>query len=145
MAIAENCQTAAQREREAHGPERRQFVRIRLEAEIRYAKTAPQDGHAEPGWTTALLRDISGGGARLTTSEKVSVKEKVVLELPIDGKLICLHGCVQHVQPVKTSRAQKFDVGIQFIDLDEVQRSKIVGLVFRLQLNIERQNSQPHR
>lgn len=121
--------------------ERRQFVRIRLDADVRYAKTATPEAEQNPAWNMASLRDVSGGGARLMTREKLAVKEKVVLELPIDGKHLHLRGSVKRVQAV-SAEASKFDVGIEFVDIHESDRNKIVSLVFRLQLKMQSQKAQ---
>ena len=138
MNITEESRTASQRLRAADATERRQFVRIRLEAEVRYARV-PAPEH-RPDWHRALLRDISGGGARLITWEKLAIKDSLLLELPLNGSLICLAGSVQHVQAGKLA-SQKFEIGLQFTDINEAQRNQIVGLVFRLQLNMGQQNA----
>ena len=120
--------------------ERRAFVRIRLEADVRYAKAENPAAAAKPAeWRPALLRDISGGGAKLTTSERLEVKDKVILEVPIDNQLLQLRGTVQRAQLVRSGTSSQFDLGIEFVDVKQSDRDRIVGLVFRLQLNIHSQ------
>lgn len=43
--------------------ERREFVRIRLEAKVRYARITEREDSENREWRQASLRDISGGGA----------------------------------------------------------------------------------
>lgn len=60
---AANSLTVAMQLVRSEKVERREFVRIRLEAKVRYARiTEPEDSENRE-WRQGSLRDISGGGA----------------------------------------------------------------------------------
>ncbi len=120
--------------------ERREFVRIRLEGKVRYARITDRDDSTKREWRHALLRDISGGGARLTTGEALALNESVVLELPVDDRVLCLKARVQRSQPEPGSAA-KFDIGLEFIDIRQSECNLVMSLVFRLQLKFQRQKA----
>ena len=120
--------------------ERREFVRIRLETKVSYARIKDADEAERRQWQRALLRDISGGGARLTTSESLALNEGVILELPVDDRVLHLKSRVQRSQPEPGS-AGKFDIGLEFVDIRQSECNLVMSLVFRLQLKFQRQKA----
>jgi PilZ domain-containing protein len=120
--------------------ERREFVRIRLEAKVRYACVTEPEKSAKREWRQALLRDISGGGARLTATEALMLNENVVLELPVDGRVLHLKARVQRSQPEPGSPG-KTDIGLEFIDIRQSECNLVMSLVFRLQLKFQRRKA----
>lgn len=118
--------------------ERREFVRIRFEAKVRYARMVSDS--AGPNWRTAVMHDISGGGARLVTSEALILDDRVILEVPVDPKVLHLKGRVQRSQP-EPGHAGKFDIGIEFVGIHPSECNLVMSLVFRLQLKFQRQKA----
>jgi PilZ domain-containing protein len=118
--------------------ERREFVRIRFEARVRYARI--ESDSAAPHWRAAVMHDISGGGARLVTSESLDLHDSVVLEVPVDQKVLRLKGRVQRSQP-ESGHAGKFDIGIEFVAIHPSECNLVMSLVFRLQLKFQRQKA----
>ena len=118
--------------------ERREFVRIRFEAKVRYARM--ESGSTAPDWRAAVMRDISGGGARLVTSEALVLDDAVILEIPVDQKVLRLKGRVQRSQP-EPGHAGKFDIGIEFVGIHPSECNLVMSLVFRLQLKFQRQKA----
>jgi c-di-GMP-binding flagellar brake protein YcgR len=112
-------------------------VRIRLETKVRYARIMAGDEADECQWQQALLRDISGGGARLTTSEALALNDNLVLELPVDDRMLHLKGRVQRSQPEPGSPG-KSDIGVEFVDIRQSECNLVMSLVFRLQLKFQR-------
>jgi c-di-GMP-binding flagellar brake protein YcgR len=118
--------------------ERREFVRIRLEAKVRYARM--EEDSTDRVWRPAVMCDISGGGARVVTSEALPMDDNVLLEIPVEQRLLHLKGRVQRSQP-EPGRAGKFDIGIAFVEIHPSECNLVMSLVFRLQLKFQRQKA----
>lgn len=83
----------------------------------------------------ATARDLSGGGFRCSINRKFSVGD--VLEgylyigsAKIEFKVVVLRVIEDDMYP------NTFEIGCSFTDVDEVDRSKIIGFIFEKQRNI---------
>lgn len=83
----------------------------------------------------AISKDISGGGIRIITKEKLEKHTSVKCSIVLDGELIEPIGKIIRCNPVPESII-KYDVGISFAAIDKKTRSKIISFVFKNQRKI---------
>lgn len=84
---------------------------------------------------SAISKDISGGGLRLITKEKLPKHTAVKCNIHLDNEDIETFGKIVRCDPVPDSML-KYDVGISFTAIDEKNRSKIISFVFKSQRKI---------
>lgn len=83
----------------------------------------------------ATTRDLSGGGFRFSASRDFNLGGILNGEMEIEGKNVNFSVVVLRV--VKDVLYDNmFEIGCSFIDIDEVDRSKIIGLIFKKQRDI---------
>lgn len=77
-----------------------------------------------------IIKDISGGGAKLSTSYKLGINDEVVLNFTLEG----IGGFVIKGKIIRiTNNGLNYDIGLSFIDLSSTDEEKIVGYVFQEQ------------
>lgn len=104
---------------EAENIERRDFVRVNLVDYIFYK--------FKDKWNKAMVMDISGGGMRLKIKEKVNVEDEIVVGLAFGNESYQLKGSIVRV----TINENKENIcGIEFIDMSEKIRDKIIAKIF---------------
>ncbi|MDI6601734.1 MAG: flagellar brake protein [Thermoanaerobacteraceae bacterium] len=99
---------------------------FRLETAIRATFTNENDDIAHEG----IIKDISGGGVRLITSQKLDINERITLNFSLT-KIgdFSIKGVV--VRSINNN--SNYDVGISFKDLNAADREKIVSFIFQEQ------------
>lgn len=111
--------------------ERRRFIRLNVSVKVEYKllETQPKEIHS------SLTKDISGGGICLIADEEL--KSGTFLELkiylPKESEPILALGRIAWsksfiIGDEKTGK--RFDVGIEFIKIEEVKREKINQYIF---------------
>ena len=99
--------------------ERRDFVRIDILENVFYNK--------DDKWNKAVLLDLSGGGMRIRIKEDVEVGDKIQVNLFIDEEKIQVNGVIVRV----IQNEDKDNIcGLEFIDIDERKRDKIIEKIF---------------
>ncbi|MCT4564079.1 MAG: flagellar brake protein [Maledivibacter sp.] len=83
----------------------------------------------------AISKDISGGGLRIITKEKIQKHTAVKCIIYIDDEAIEALGKIVRCDPMPDS-ILKYDVGVSFTSIDEKNRSKIISFVFDSQRKI---------
>lgn len=87
---------------------------------------------------SAISKDISGGGIRLITKEKLPkhtvVKCNIILD---DGIVVEPFGKVIRCEPQPDSMI-KYDVGVCFTAIDEKLRSQIISFIFKNQRKLRK-------
>ncbi|RKD27766.1 c-di-GMP-binding flagellar brake protein YcgR, contains PilZNR and PilZ domains [Caminicella sporogenes DSM 14501] len=83
----------------------------------------------------AISKDISGGGIRIICKEKLNLNRLLKCIIPLDNETIELNGKVVRCQKVPDS-ISKYDIGIEFVDIDESIRKKIISFIFKKQRKI---------
>lgn len=83
----------------------------------------------------AISKDISGGGLRIITKEKIQKHTAVKCIIYIDDEAIEALGKIVRCDPMPDS-ILKYDVGVSFTAIDEKNRSKIISFVFDSQRKI---------
>lgn len=112
--------------------QRRDFYRLNILLNIdihviengEYIKTIP-----------SISKDVSGGGIRIITKEKLEKHTTVKCSMILDAELIEPIGEIIRCNPVPES-ILKYDIGISFTAIDESTRSKIISFVFKNQRKI---------
>lgn len=77
--------------------------------------------------------DLSGGGLRVYTSHELALEDWVDGEFEISGSWVKFKGEVTRVEKKDVNR---FEVGIKFLEIDEVTQSKIIAYVFEIERNL---------
>lgn len=82
---------------------------------------------------SCMTKDISGGGTRVICKEKIPLNSLVKCYIPIDGdNIITSIGKVVRSNSVPDSML-KYDIGIEFTQIDEASRSKLISFIFEKQ------------
>ncbi|WP_066637232.1 flagellar brake protein [Desulfolucanica intricata] len=114
--------------------QQRKFFRYATLMDVFYADI-PGEGN-NPEYIHAKALDISGGGMKLLLNKPYSVGSQLLLKFQITGK----NGDFQEIQSkVRVIRKEasrpeqdKYHImGVEFIELTETQRCKIIGYIYR--------------
>lgn len=112
--------------------EKRKFVRLNLNVEVRWRKIIETLDRAVDNIN--LTKDISGGGIRLIVDETVKVADKLSLEikLPTDKVIYCQGRViwVEKFEIVGRRHEDRYEAGIEFMDISDDDREEISKLVF---------------
>lgn len=85
----------------------------------------------------AISKDISGGGLRVITKEKLSKHTGVKCIMRLDDNIVEPFGKVVRCESQADSMI-KYDVGICFTAIDENIRSKIISFIFKNQRKLRK-------
>lgn len=77
----------------------------------------------------ATLLDLSGGGMRVRFNADVKLNDTIVSYIPIDQDVIIVKGIVVRVDKGEDN---KYAYGINFVDLNEKTRDKVIRFIFQL-------------
>jgi c-di-GMP-binding flagellar brake protein YcgR len=106
--------------------QRRDFVRVNFVRVINYVNPKEYD---EADQRKALLLDLSGGGMKIKVADKLSNGDLILSKLVYEDITVSVKGTIVRVE--KTSD-KKFVYGVNFIDLDNSAREKIIQIVFTI-------------
>jgi c-di-GMP-binding flagellar brake protein YcgR len=85
----------------------------------------------------AYTADISGGGVRLLTDEKLEPGQQVECRIPIGERdFLELKGLVVRVVPCVEGN-YKFEVGVKFVDILEAERDRLIQFIFQQQRRLK--------
>ena len=114
--------------------ERRKFVRLDLNVEVQWHKIAESSRAAAD--SVNVSKNISGGGICLMVNEPVVVGDTLKLDIALpENKSIRAIGRVAWVDTFEIiggRREVKYEAGIEFVDISNVDREQIKKLVFSL-------------
>lgn len=102
--------------------QRRNFVRANTLDNIKYREVSKEE------WKTGVMLDLSGGGMRACLKEELREGDKIKIELGEDTEKLKLDGEI-----IRIEDAEKV-YGVEFKDVDERKRDKIVKKVFTIML-----------
>lgn len=107
--------------------QRREDFRLETLISATFTKQSDNEPHE------CVIKDISGGGVKLTTQERLDISDRINLSFSLDGiGNFNIGGVV-----VRTNNeGSNYDVGISFKDLDASDREKIVRYIFQEQRKI---------
>lgn len=112
--------------------QRREYVRVDLLESIRFIKNL--DTKDEDAVNGTIL-DVSGGGVRLQTTEKLEISEKIICLLNIDDEVVDIAGRIVR----KEEDVEKFHMyGVEFENVLDRVRDRVIKKVF-LQMRKQRE------
>lgn len=111
--------------------QRRNYVRVNILQVINYIKEEELEKEIkeEEKYEHALLLDLSGGGMRIKIKEELSYNDIIVANLIHDNEKIIVRGKIVRIEKTED---KKYVCGIDFNDIDNVTREKIIRTVFRI-------------
>ncbi|MGL4655911.1 MAG: flagellar brake protein [Sarcina sp.] len=103
--------------------QRRNYVRVKLTRVIKCVK--------EETSFDVLLLDLSGGGMRVKTLKKFDIGDEIMVKISVDNQMpIEVNGKVVRIEDAINSRNNV--IGVEFIDISEWEREKIIKIVFEI-------------
>lgn len=111
-----------------HKIQRRQYVRVQVFRPCGY-RTLENEGISDE--KKGFMNDLSGGGMLFKTDERIPSQSLVLLKIPIGKDEIEIPGIV--IRSVREEDKDSYLVSIQFHEISEKIRDKIIGFVFDLQ------------
>ncbi|SHI39597.1 c-di-GMP-binding flagellar brake protein YcgR, contains PilZNR and PilZ domains [Clostridium cavendishii DSM 21758] len=110
--------------------QRRNYVRVKIIQLIKYLKIEDENSALkEDFFQKAILLDLSGGGMRIKVKEKCGLGESIAVSLKYNEINILVSG---EIVRIETTDDNKFICGINFNNLDNVTREKIIKMVFHI-------------
>lgn len=107
----------------AHKIQRRNFVRVSLTEYAIYKKTENE----ECEWHQGVLLDLSGGGLKIKVKEEIKMNEQIIVNLYCDEETYAVKGKTVRCD---VTEDREYICGIEFCELDERKRDKIIEKVF---------------
>ncbi|MDN5277643.1 MAG: hypothetical protein PWR01_1608 [Clostridiales bacterium] len=118
-----------------HRLQRRSFYRLKINLPVLFRLI--EQGPEQPGYMKAYTADISGGGVRLLTDEKLEPGQQVECRIPIGERdFLELKGLVVRVVPCVEGN-YKFEVGVKFVDILEAERDRLIQFIFQQQRRLK--------
>lgn len=121
--------------------QRRQFFRFNCTIPVKYrivAFTENLKSNKSPS-VDAITRDLSGGGLCLAVREKVETEKLVECDLSLpEGKVINIIGKVLRLSDYEEKGIYKYELGIEFIKIDNKCRESIIGFIFQEQRKLRK-------
>lgn len=111
--------------------QRRDYFRVNIIQTINYIKEIDlqKDIRREENYEDALLLDLSGGGMRIKVKEKLSFNDSIISNLNYEDEKIVVKGRVVRIEKTEDKR---YIYGIDFRDIDNSTREKIIKIVFKI-------------
>lgn len=108
--------------------QRRSFVRVPASFPV-FFRMVTREGLSDI--QEASLLDLSGGGIRFSTKEKIENKSLLFVRIPLPNGEIQTPGRVCRVVPIEDTR--RFSVSVEFHEISERERDRIIRCVFDIQ------------
>ncbi|MDH7479551.1 MAG: PilZ domain-containing protein [Syntrophomonadaceae bacterium] len=112
--------------------QRRSWVRVPVCLELRYARP-PQRPDQEPDYQEAQTIDLSAGGLMFNSQQKFRHGEELKLRLNLPGGGLELRARVVRAEEASSPERRCYQVGLEFIDIRERQRDRIMRFAFEQQ------------
>ncbi|MBW6408542.1 flagellar brake protein [Clostridium weizhouense] len=111
--------------------QRRDFARVDILNSINYKKITEmsEEEIEEKEYDNALMVDLSGGGIRFKTKEKLKIKDIVIIEFTLNGQTNHLKA---EVVRCERSFDNEYIYGVKFLEISEKQRDKIIREIFKV-------------
>jgi c-di-GMP-binding flagellar brake protein YcgR len=117
--------------------QRRKFVRVPVVCNIECSVIDKALAHKElsilaninKNKLEAILLDLSGGGMRVRLNADVKLNDTIVSYIPIEQDVIIVKGVVVRIDKGEDNKCA---YGINFLDLNEKTRDKIIRFIFQL-------------
>ncbi|AOR22946.1 flagellar brake protein [Clostridium taeniosporum] len=109
--------------------QRRDFVRVDFMNIIKFKKILESESEEEISFKDGLMIDLSGGGMRFKTKEKLEKYDNLLLEFTINDKLNYLKAQIIRLE---ITELNEYIYGVKFIGISEKQRDKVIGEIFNI-------------
>ncbi|MDR5588619.1 flagellar brake protein [Clostridium aquiflavi] len=109
--------------------QRRDFVRVDFMNIIKFKKITESEDEEITSFKDALMIDLSGGGMRFKTKEKLEKQDKLLLEFALNDKLNYLKAQVMRLE---ITEFNEYIYGVKFIRISENQRDKVISEIFNI-------------
>jgi c-di-GMP-binding flagellar brake protein YcgR len=119
--------------------QRRDFVRVPAILPVEFGIISPDQDLTAIKTYKANTIDISGGGLKLLTNILVKERDLLQLTLFLEGEAMILSGIVIRANiEVEEDNPKPASVGVQFVNIHESDRDKVVKFVFDWQRQMRR-------
>jgi c-di-GMP-binding flagellar brake protein YcgR len=116
--------------------QRREYVRVDINHPVKYVKSTVisdlknvDEVFEMSKANSGLLLDISGGGVRIRTLEKMERGNFITVDMELLGRSIRVNGKIVRVIQDETGN---FVSGVSFLDISERLRDKVIQLIFEI-------------
>lgn len=101
--------------------QRRNYVRVPVVKTVEYRRDE------EELWSKATILDLSGGGMKIKAAQEFKINEKLFIKIETSSEVFEITAEVKRSDKIKT---YEYIYGLEFIDINENKRDKIVKEVF---------------
>lgn len=101
--------------------QRRNYVRVPVVKNVEYRR------NEEELWSKATILDLSGGGMKIKAAQEFKINEKLFIKIETISEVFEITAEVKRSDKIKT---YEYIYGLEFIDINENKRDKIVKEVF---------------
>lgn len=121
--------------------QRRNYVRIECSIPVQYAVIDnSEELDQDLVFQTGRTLDISGGGLRLFTNHSLEQEQKLFIKLKLlkDDEIEIKGKVIRLLDIDEETKKKRFIYGIEFIDINERDRDKIISFIFEKQRQLRR-------
>lgn len=120
--------------------QRRNYFRLKVTLPI-YIRELKEDPDQDPGpWLKAYTLNLSGGGARISSNEKLDKGALLECRLELNEEEVILNGKVVRSQLVEDDPIVRYEIGLSFIDIAESDRDSIIKFIFQEQRKLRKKD-----
>lgn len=83
-------------------------------------------------FSEVMMIDLSGGGLKFTTKEKIDTNQNALFKLNIDNDIIVIEGEIVHRASALIQKQTMYSYGVKFVNIDESKRDLIIRYLFIL-------------
>lgn len=105
--------------------ERRRYFRLDSRIPMRYRKIEANSQE----FRGSLMKNISKGGVQMTVYEFLGRNLKLALEIPLESGISPVQGSSRVAWVRKTSFSEQYDVGIEFVNLNQGDGTQIATFI----------------
>lgn len=111
--------------------QRRNFFRVNLLEEVTYKNITNKTEKEieELPYKSGIMIDLSGGGLKVKTKEKLKGNDIIVMRIKMTGIEVKLKGQIVRIE---ASMDNNFLYGVKFLDITEMESDKIIRELFEI-------------
>lgn len=111
--------------------QRRNFFRVHLLEEVTYKNITNKTEKEieEIPYKSGIMIDLSGGGLKVKTKEKLKGNDIIVMRIKMTGIEVKLKGQIVRIE---TSIDNNFLYGVKFLDITEMESDRIIRELFEI-------------
>lgn len=116
------------KELKTDGAEKREYLRLPKSIPITY-QVYKKDKTLDENAALVYTIDISQGGLKIASAQRLSINDKIYVQMPLGGKKFYCTGKVIWVELSETDK--KYLAGIKFIDLSREAKENLLELILK--------------